>query len=177
MIEKWMRIVGYEDYYQISNQGNIKSMDQKVRYTHAVTKDEFFRNKKSRIMKQVTNSKNGYNYVTLRMPNINPKTYSIHRLVAEAFKSNKDNLPCVNHIDGDKVNNNSNNLEWCTHKQNSRHASKNNLMIKGDKHYKSILSDAQVIDIRKSKDTIVNLAKRYNVEYRSMWQIVRGITR
>lgn len=50
------------------------------------------------------------------------KSYSFHRLIAEAFIPNPKSLPCVNHIDGDKSNCHPNNLEWCTHKQNIRHA-------------------------------------------------------
>ena len=53
----------------------------------------------------------------------------IHRLVAEHFIPNPSNYPCVNHIDGNKSNNNVNNLEWCTHQYNSEHAVKIGLHI------------------------------------------------
>ena len=59
----------------------------------------------------------GYMYVTLLI-NGKRKNYTIHRLVAEAFVSNPNNLPTVNHIDGNKTNNNVENLRWLTHKEN-----------------------------------------------------------
>lgn len=116
MVEIWKDIKGYEGYYQISNLGNVKSLRD-------------FKNKKiicrEKILKNHIN-KNGYVYIGL-CKDKNHKTHRVHRLVAQTFIDNPDNLPQVNHIDGDKSNNCVDNLEWCTRSQNQIHAYKHNL--------------------------------------------------
>jgi|SRR5437763_13440723 hypothetical protein len=84
------------------------------------------RNKKSgRILKSPVDG-HGYRRVTLH--NVDgQKTKKIHRLVAEYFIPNPDNLPQLNHIDGNKQNNDLNNLEWCSMTHNLEHAYKMNL--------------------------------------------------
>lgn len=57
------------------------------------------------------------------------KFFTVHRLVARKYIPNPDNLPCVNHKDGNKLNNHKDNLEWCTHRENSQHASSLGLMV------------------------------------------------
>lgn len=67
---------------------------------------------------------NGYLRVNLRKGDCKyekPKTMSVHRLVAEAFIPKIEGKECINHIDGNKTNNNASNLEWCTCKENSQH--------------------------------------------------------
>ena len=78
----------------------------------------------------------GYLYVGLSKYG-NYQSKSIHRLVAETFIPNPDNLPCVNHIDENTYNNRVDNLEWCTHKYNNRYSKakkvvcfRNNTIIK-----------------------------------------------
>ena len=98
--EYWKPVVGYEGLYMVSNCGRVKS----IKFG------------KERILKPVTNS-SGYLLVGLYKNNIEKK-YSVHRLVAEAFLDNPDNLPQVNHRDENKLNNNVDNLEWCTNEYN-----------------------------------------------------------
>lgn len=97
MKEIWKDIAGYEGRYQVSNFGNVKSLAYK----------------KHRILKIDINS-NGYARVCLS----NKKWFFVHRLVANAFVPNPHQLPVVNHLDENRLNNSFNNLEWCTQKQN-----------------------------------------------------------
>lgn len=78
--------------------------------------------------------------------------YTVHRLVATAFIPNSLNLPEVNHKNGDKLNNNSSNLEWCTSVYNMQHASKLKLLKgrKGENHHASKLNEEMVKAIRKA---------------------------
>lgn len=103
MKEIWKDIPGYEGLYQASNLGRIRSL---------------IRNK---IL--IGGIKNGYREVIL-CKNGKRKYMLVHRLIAQTFLENKKNKPQINHIDGNKHNNNVNNLEWCTRSENMKHAYK-----------------------------------------------------
>ena len=116
--EVWKDIKDYEGLYQVSNMGRIKSLK---RYEKSGSK---IRLRNEKILKQKNTM--GYNYVILSKFN-KLKTYRIHRLVAETFISNPQQLPQVNHIDGNKLNNKAKNLEWCTASYNIKEAYRLNL--------------------------------------------------
>lgn len=102
MKEEWKDILGYEGKYEVSNLGNVRNAK-----TNSI----------------LCKSIDRYCGVKLSKNNIK-KFKSIHRLVAESFIPNPNNLPQVNHIDGNKLNNCVNNLEWCTRSENMKHAYK-----------------------------------------------------
>lgn len=124
MQEIWKDIKGYEGLYQVSNLGRVKSLPRKIYNNGIIGKNKFYISKE-KILKERIDHK-GYFRVALCKNNIQ-KDYSIHRLVLENFVENVDNKPCVNHIDGNKQNNNLENLEWCTYSENLNHAYKLNL--------------------------------------------------
>lgn len=77
----------------------------------------------------------------------NPIKLSIHREVAKAFIPNPENKPMVNHINGNKLCNWVENLEWVTHQENMRHAVETNLIdLKGTRHPENVYSEKQIID-------------------------------
>lgn len=124
--EIWKPIKGYEGIYEVSNLGRIKSLERKV---YADFKFGKTRTYKERILKP--GIVNGYQQVKLR-DNSNKIVY-VHRLVAETFINNPNNYKTINHIDGNKQNNCVDNLEWCTQKENVRHAWETGLVDKEKK--------------------------------------------
>ena len=119
--EYWKPILNYEGLYEVSNWGRVRSLDRWC--SHRRGKQL----KKGRILKLCTN-KGGYLYVYL-WKNGKGKYFLVHRLVAEAFIPNPDNLPQVNHKDENKLNNNAENLEWCSAKYNSNFGTRNERII------------------------------------------------
>lgn len=107
--EIWKDIEGFPNY-KVSNLGNIKSFTKKGCGNNLIPQP----------------IRKGYLQVLL-YKNGKPYPKKVHRLVAITFISNKDKLPQVNHIDGDKTNNCVNNLEWCDNSYNQIHAYKNGL--------------------------------------------------
>lgn len=116
--EIWKDIAGYEGKYQISNLGKVKSMNYR-------------RTCKERILIPCKTA-NGYLQVRLSK-NCISKQHLIHRLIAQAFIENPENLPEVNHIDEDKTNNCVSNLEWCDRKYNNNYGTHNEKILKTKK--------------------------------------------
>jgi hypothetical protein len=110
---KWIPVNSHTGY-EVSSTGKVRSIERQVmnsdtttRTVKSKTKDFMFRS--------------GYAYVQLYQ-NDERTVYAVHRLVAETFITNPDNKPMVNHLDGNKLNNNVCNLEWVTCAENHQHA-------------------------------------------------------
>lgn len=121
MCEQWADIPGYEDYYQASNLGRIRSLD----CIRTVVRGWKISSKKIKgeIIAQRIGMHNTYYVVTLKIEKGKSKTELVHRLVALAFLNPAHKLQTqVNHIDGNKLNNSVENLEWVTPSENVQHA-------------------------------------------------------
>ena len=125
MIEEWRDIPGYEGLYQVSNLGKIRSLDRyiKRRNKNGTLSDYPVRGK---IITQFINDK-GYYRVHL------DRSKSVHRLVAQAFIPNPNNLPCVNHKDLNPLNNCVENLEWCSYYYNNHYDNATSRRVDGVK--------------------------------------------
>ena len=139
--EIWRDIDGHPNAYQVSSHGRIRSLDRYVdRLNHGHPSKQFCR---GRLLKQNIDE-DGYARINIRANQID-RRYGVHRLVAQAFIPNPDNLPCVNHIDGNKLNNSVNNLEWCTVEYNNQHA--NQIGLRPHRIYE----DRSAVKLRLSK--------------------------
>jgi hypothetical protein len=155
-MEIWKDILGFEGYYKISSLGRVKSLRSNI------------------ILKQGLS--NGYYRVRLSVNN-KQKTYKIHRLVSIHFIDNKEGKPQVNHIDGNKKNNCTQNLEWCTNSENRIHAGKIGLMPYGENNKNAKLTSKDVLEIRSKYIPRVygctKLAKEYNVHHSTILDVLK----
>jgi hypothetical protein len=175
-MEQWKAVVGYEGLYEASNLGNIRSIDRV-----AISNNGRTRALKGKVLVQVT-TPDGYKRTQLNKDG-KGKMYFSHRIVAEAFIENNDNLPQVNHIDGDKSNNIVTNLEWISRSDNQHHAYGTGLQQVGEKHARAKLTTEQVHYIRKNyvksshEFSTTALARKFGVTSGCIWFIIKGLNR
>jgi hypothetical protein len=163
--EEWKDVVGYEDFFRVSNLGNV------------------FSKRTNRLLK-LEISPTGYLVFSTKFGGRNGtcKLFRVHRLVAEAFIENPDHKPYVNHRNGIKSDNQVSNLEWVTHSENIRHAFDNGLInsAKGIAAGNNKLSEDDVISIRReyleNRTPYRELARRFGVKHVAVGQLLRRET-
>ena len=120
-MEIWKDVKGYEEIYQVSNLGNIRSLERITIFESENQHKKYKANRHIKCkMKKPTVNKCGY-YQTVLNKNGKKRNVLVHRLVAEAFLPNLYNKPTINHIDGNKLNNRLDNLEWATYPEQQLH--------------------------------------------------------
>lgn len=144
--EVWRDIPGFEGYYQVSNLGRVKSL---IGWNgHGYINRE-------RIIKPSLTS-TGYYKVDLKK-NGKRKVYKLHRAIAQAFIPNPQGKPFINHIDGNPLNNDISNLEWCTNQENIQHGYKLGLIPSTMEHH------ADFIRRYKDGETAKQIAESYGI--------------
>ena len=119
MKEVWKDVIGYEGFYKVSNLGNVKRINSKVKSClrhlggYKIVKEHFMTPRIINKYYSVHLCKDGKS-----------KNVRVHRLVATAFIPNPNNLPQINHKDENKLNNNAENLEWCSCKYNQNYGTR-----------------------------------------------------
>jgi hypothetical protein len=154
-MEIWKDIVGYDGAYKVSSLGKIKSYKKDVPIILKPGKD-----------------KDGYLQVSLSK-NGKASMRKIHRKVTETFINNTFNKKCVNHINGIKGDNRVENLEWCTHKENTQHALNNGLR----KSRMLLYENEMINDYLLNGLYLTEISRKYKVgrvQLRSLF-VVKGI--
>lgn len=171
MKEEWKEIKGFEGAYMISNTGKVLSLPRKG------TKH------KEPCLRSLSLNHDGYVKVRLLYKD-KDETARVHRLVAEAFIPNPAGKETVNHKDGNKENNNVDNLEWSDRHEQMYHAYKHNLKkpMKGVGNPLAKLTQEQIDAIKveyikySKEHGTVALGRKYGVNNATIGNILRGVT-
>lgn len=159
----WKPVAGYESRFLVSSRGEIKSLKSRTG---------------SGKLRKLAISNKGYWTLGIKQ-NGKMKVVLVHRLLAQTFIKNPENKPCVNHIDSNRLNNNLENLEWCTQSENMLHAVKfGNMQIRGELNYRAKLREKDVFIIKKrllANEKIVEIARDYGVSATAISLIKRKV--
>lgn len=145
----WKSVVDYEGLYEVSNQGNVRSL-------HKETKEL-----------SIANSKRGYRVVSLYKDG-NATMKNVHRLVAQAFISNPENKPCINHKDFNRLNNYVENLEWCTYAENNLHS------IEEGKKGKTVIQLTKDGEFVQQFDSIIRAESHTGITSQNIGKVCKG---
>jgi hypothetical protein len=170
--EVWLPVVGLEESYEVSSLGRVRSIYREYYINGGLYK------KQSVVLK---GSIAGNGYLRHSLSFRDQRYYkSVHRMVAEAFLENPNKHNQVNHKDGNKLNNNVTNLEWCSASHNINHAYDNKLAIgrAGSKNSMAKLTEAEILEIVRLYNTGMykqkELAEMFNQKFQNISCIVNG---
>lgn len=175
-MDDWTPAHGWEDRYEVTSHGKVRSKSRVVQSSYGKTRRIQGRELRPQLIR-------GYPAICLCVDG-KRKNLLVHRIVAETFILNPERKPCVNHLDGDRQNNKVDNLEWCTHAENMRHAHETGLIPPstigpGEACPASKLNDISVAEIKKHLRNGVRqnkLAAQYGVAKGTIHYIAKGVT-
>jgi len=177
-IEEWVSIPGYEGSHEVSNLGQVRSLDRVVSEKKSAKRVLTSRKLKGKIMKP-TKDKRGRGYVDLRRQG-NRNNRAVHCVVMEAFVSAFPKGLEVCHNNGDNSDNRLFNLRYDTHRNNMLDKNKHGTLVRGEAHYGSKLSNEQVVSIKKllSRGELLHkdIAQEFGVSPSIIGSIYRGQT-
>lgn len=159
-IEVWKKIPNYDNYYA-SNLGRIKNV------------------KTNKILKNVSRHSDKLDYMCVSLSNCGKvKMHTIHSLVLSSFVGERPINSVINHINGNKQDNNINNLEYCTQSENRKQDFINDRQsFVGEKNTQSKLKESDILEILKLKKQGLSyreIAKKYNVVHGCIQRIING---
>lgn len=154
MTRRWARVEGGE--YEISNDGLVYSF------------------RKKRLLKTFLNGPNGYVFLSLIIDGVKKPRY-VHHLVAKTFIGPRPEGMSINHKNGDKGDNRDTNLEYCSHKDNMKHARETGLTVFGERKHTARLTQQAVVEIRnkhQSGHSYADLGREYSVSSSAIRSVV-----
>lgn len=165
MTEIWKPIKGFEERYEVSNLGCIRSVSKMITYRNGAKR--FW---KGQALKQYPD-KDGYLKVVLAREG---KQFNkcVHRLVAEAFLENPNHLPMVNHKDECKSNNQVENLEWCTAQYNCLYSNVPQKMTETTKV--AVLQMTRNFEVIKQWESMSEAGRELGISFKHISRCVRG---
>lgn len=155
-MKKKINIDGYE--LIVSDDGRVWSPEKTI-----YRSDGIIRHEPEQLLTQFSSKRGGYLLVN-RSINKKHKSFKVHRLVATAFIPNPNNLPMINHKDGNKQNNHVSNLEWCTSSENTTHAYQNKLH--------SLNKPIMCIETGAQYYSIGEASRQLNINIPSIWKVL-----
>ena len=177
IVEQWKPVVGYEGLYEVSNLGQVQSLDRTCHDKNGLAK-KF----KGKVLANIKKINTYGEYYIIRLPRKtggHMNAYVAH-LVLEAFVGPRPIKAECCHCDGNSLNNNADNLRWGSPKENSRDKYEHGTVLWGSKNHQAKLTEEQVIEIRKKyvcnskyKTNSKELAAEYGVDSQTIGKIVR----